>query len=187
MKQAKEIQEAVQYLKNSGTLVYPTETVIGIGCSGIDEKAIDKLNAIKNRAAEKSFILLMKDLEMVKNFIPSIHPKEIELLNSERATTVVFSNAVNLPKNVLAKDGSIGIRIAVHPHCIALIEGLNQPLVSTSANLSGDPTAKNWKDLNPVILDSVDYSLNLSSDFTTSETPSRIVRVVNDEVIYIRK
>lgn len=187
MNKQTEIQKAIQCLLNLGTLVYPTETVLGIGCIGTDFKAVEKLTALKQRPKDKSFILLMDNIEMVKQFIPTLDQKEVELLHSDQATTVVFSSTMNLPGNVLAKDGSIGIRLAKHPFCIELIKGIKAPLVSTSANLSGEPTAKSWKDLNPVILDSVDYSLNLQSDFITSETPSRIVRVVNEEVIFIRK
>lgn len=187
MKNNPSIEDAVNCLQSGGTLIYPTETVLGIGCNALNEMAIEKVSEVKNRPDSKSFILLILNIDMVRQFVPNLSKKEEKLLLSQKPTTVILSNTKNLPNQLLAKDKSVGVRIAIHPVCIELIKEIDAPLVSTSANLSGESTAKSWKDLNPLILERVDYSLNLQSDFQTSDTPSRIVRVVNDEVIFIRR
>jgi len=187
MDNSKQIIEVIEVIKNGGIILYPTETVIGLGCDATNHEAIAKLNDLKYRPKEKSFIVLVDNIKMILNFCPKINQKEIDLLNQSIPTTVVLNNIKNLPKVLLFSDGSLAVRITKHPIINSLISSLNQPIVSTSANLSGEPTIKSWKNVNPAILDQVDYALNLQSDFISTQQPSQIVKVVNDKIIYIRR
>lgn len=187
MDNSTQIAEAIEVLLSGGVIIYPTETVLGLG-SVIDNKnAIDKLNEIKNRPSEKSFIILVSSIEMVERYCPNINSLEKSLLEQKEPTTVILSNIVKTPESLLFKDGSLAFRITQHPEIKELISKMNQPILSTSANISGEPTIKSWKNVNPVILDQVDYALNLQSDFISTQQPSQIVKVENDEIIYIRR
>lgn len=180
------VSQAISVLQAGGTIIYPTETVIGLGCDALNVSAIKRLNKLKKRPAEKSFIVLMDSIEQLKQYQPQLSKLEIKLLLSPSPTTLIISGLKNLPQELMATDGSLGVRISKHPLSTQLIRGLNGPIVSTSANYSGEPTAKSWKELNPQILEQVDYSLNLQLDFLTTQKPSRIVKVVNGELNVIR-
>lgn len=180
------VSQAISVLQAGGTIIYPTETVIGLGCDALNVSAIKRLNKLKKRPAEKSFIVLMDSIEQLKQYQPQLSKLEIKLLLSPSPTTLIISGLKNLPQELMATDGSLGVRISKHPLSTQLIRGLNKPIVSTSANYSGEPTAKSWKELNPQILEQVDYSLNLQLDFLTTQKPSRIVKVVNGELNVIR-
>lgn len=181
------VSAAIATLKADGVIIYPTETVIGLGCNALSVVGIEKIIELKNRPENKSFIVLMESIDQLKKYQPTLSPLEIELLQSPSPTTVIISGIQGLPKELFANDGSLGIRISKHPLSTQLIKGLNCPIVSTSANYSGEPTAHSWKELNPQILEEVDYSLNLQSDFLTTQKPSRIVKVVNGKLNMIRE
>jgi L-threonylcarbamoyladenylate synthase len=187
MDNSKEINKAIEIVKNGGTFLYPTETVIGLGCDATNESAILKLKQIKLRSEEKSFIILVDSIDMIKRFCISISQLEIDLLNQKKPTTVILNNIKSLPKSLLFTDGSIGVRITQHPVIKDFITTLNCPIVSTSANVSGEPTIDSWKNVNPVILERIDYALNLHTNFTTTQTPSQIVKVVKGETVFIRR
>ena len=187
MDNSKKIIRAVETIKNGGIILYPTETVIGLGCLATNKFAIEKLNKIKSRPKDKSFIVLVNSLKMILNFCPKINQKEVDLLNQSIPTTVIVNKVKNLPKKLLFKDGSLAFRITKHPVINSLIRSINQPIVSTSANISGEPTIKSLKNVNPVVLEQVDYTLNLQSDFISTQQPSQIVKVVNGVIIYIRR
>ena len=187
MDNSAKINQAIKIVEDGGTFLYPTETVIGLGCDATNEVAISKLYQIKIRPEEKSFIILVDSVEMIKKYCPLINKFEIKLLNQNKPTTVILRNIKHLPSSLLFHDGSIGVRITKHPLIKTFISTLNKPIVSTSANISGEPTIDSWENVNPVILELIDYNLNLHSEYKTTKTPSQIVKVVNGETIFIRR
>lgn len=187
MDNSTQINKAIEIVKNGGIFLYPTETVIGLGCDATNEKAISKLYEIKRRPKEKSFIILVDSIEMIKKYCKSINQHEIKLLNQNKPTTVILNNIKHLPKSLLFNDGSIGVRITKHPLIKSFINNLNKPIVSTSANISGETSINSFKNVNPDILERIDYNLNLQFKYKTTQTPSQIVKVVNGKTIFIRR
>ncbi len=181
------LEKALTILQKPGVILTPTETVIGLSCSALSENQIYRIYKIKNRPSSKAFIVLVDSISMVEQYIKEISELQKEYLESNEPTTVILNNIKGLPKNLIAKDGSLAFRITKHPELKKIISQLGGPLVSTSANLSGQPTASTLKEVDPVILDQVDYSLNLQSNYVPSSKPSRIVKVIGDRVDIIRK
>ena len=181
------LEKALTILQKPGVILTPTETVIGLSCSALSENQISRIYKIKNRPSSKAFIVLVDSISMVEQYIKEISELQKEHLKSNEPTTVILNNIKGLPKNLIAEDGSLAFRITKHPELKKLISQLGGPLVSTSANLSGQPTASTLKEVDPVILDQVDYSLNLQSNYKSSSKPSRIVKIIGDKVDIIRK
>ena len=181
------LDEALNILQKPGVILTPTETVIGISCSALSENQISRIYKIKNRTSSKAFIVLVDSISMVEHYTKNINQLQKEYLNSEEPTTVILKDITGLPKNLIAEDGSLAFRITKHPELKKLINHLGIPIVSTSANLSGQPTANSLKEVDPVILDQIDYSLNLQSNYVPSSKPSRIVKIVGNRVDIIRK
>lgn len=178
--------KALNVLNKPGVIVTPTETVIGISCSALAEDQIDRIYQIKQRPNSKAFIVLVDSIKMIKDYSEEIGELEIEYLTSERPTTVILKKIKKLPINLIAKDGSLAFRITKHPDLKRMITELKVPIVSTSANISGNPTALLLKDVDKSILEAVDYSLNLQSNYKPSSQPSRIVKIQDSEVEIIR-
>lgn len=151
-----EIKEIAERLKNAETLLYPTDTSWGLGCDATSVAAIEKLYQIKNRPREKSMIILVDSEQRLQSIVdvPEMAWEIIDL--SEKPVTIVYQNPRNLPKELLAEDGSIGIRIVKNNFCKQLIRTLNAPLVSTSANISGQKSSVHLKDISSEIKDAVD-------------------------------
>ena len=166
MDNSTQINKAIEIVKNGGIFLYPTETVIGLGCDATNEKAISKI---------------------YEKYCKSINQHEIKLLNQNKPTTVILNNIKHLPKSLLFNDGSIGVRITKHPLIKSFINNLNKPIVSTSANISGETSINSFKNVNPDILERIDYNLNLQFKYKTTQTPSQIVKVVNGKTIFIRR
>ena len=145
-------------LKLGGVILYPTDTIWGIGCDATNESAIEKIFKIKHRDAKKSFVLLMTDIKQLSEFIANPLP-DLESLISDfkEPTTIIYENAINLPATVLAEDGSVAIRITQDPFCRSLIKRLRQPIVSTSANVSGKASPQTFSDIDEEIKSRADY------------------------------
>lgn len=182
------MQDIIEGLKNGGTVLYPTDTVWGLGCDATNEEACQKILELKNRPEEKSFILLVDSFNMIERFVPEFHEICYDLADcAVKPLTIIYPNAKGLAPSVLAADGSVGIRITEDPNCLKLIRGLRKPLVSTSANLSGQPT--------PTSFDAIDDSIKKNVDFIVKErltekmtTPSQIIKIgVNGDVKVLRK
>lgn len=179
---------AAKYLKEGKVILYPTDTIWGLGCSLESPAALDRIFHIKNRPPTKSPILLVNSIEMLKLYSGRIHPRiETLLLLHNRPLTVIYSNPVGLPLHVLNQDGSIAIRICKDPFCQKMIEFLNQPIISTSANLSGEPTPKNFTEISETILKKVDHTvLYRQKDLSPTEA-STIIRYDDEgEIIIVR-
>lgn len=176
-----DIKNCIDALRNGGTILYPTDTVWGLGCDATNEEAVDKIFALKQRPKEKSMIVLLADAKDILQHVAAPPPDIIALVEAfERPTTVIYPHGLGFADNVLNADGSIAIRVTTDPFCKALIKRLRAPLVSTSANLSGQPTAAIFQEVNPAIVNGVDYAVRHRRNDTTKASPSRLVRMNDD-------
>jgi L-threonylcarbamoyladenylate synthase len=183
-----EVHNAYEVIKNGGIILYPTDTVWGIGCDASNEEAVAKVYTLKQREESKSMICLMNGEKMVYNVFHKIPEVAWELLDmSEKPTTLILDNPKNVAKNLIAKDNTLAIRIVKDPFCYKLMERMKRPLVSTSANLAGMFTPKTFKEISPEILKGVDYVVNLQRD-KVCKNPSTIIKLsIDSQVKVIRK
>lgn len=183
-----EIQNAFEVIQNGGIILYPTDTVWGIGCDATNADAVAKIYALKQRAETQSMIVLMNGEKMMYNVfreIPEVAWQIIDL--SEKPTTLILDNPRNVAANVIGADKTLGIRLVKEPFCYKLMERMKKPLVSTSANISGQPTPKSFAEISPEIINGVDYVVNLHKD-KISGKPSTIIKLTSDsQVRIIRK
>lgn len=176
-----DIKNCVSVLQNGGTILYPTETVWGLGCDALSEQAVEQIFSLKNRPKEKSMIILLADARDILQYVAAPPPDIIAVVESfERATTVIYDGALGFPDNVVNKDGSIAIRVTTDPFCKALIKRYRKPIISTSANLSGQPTPALYSMIEQPIINGVDYVVKHRQDDSALNPPSRIVRVSDD-------
>ena len=181
------IEEAVNFLQKSKTILYPTDTVYGIGCDATNEKAVAKIYKIKQREESKNLIILVNSFEMLQNYVEEIPQKIKEYLkNSTKPTTVIYNNPKNLAKNLVAKDNTIAIRIVTKGFVYDLLNEFKKPIVSTSANVSGEPTPKDFKSISKTIIKNVDYVVSLPNQINT-EKASTIIKLIDDEIQFLRK
>ncbi|ETD21729.1 MULTISPECIES: L-threonylcarbamoyladenylate synthase [Prevotellaceae] len=189
MTQAEDIKNAVEVMKKGGVILYPTDTVWGIGCDATNAEAVAKVYRIKQRDDSKALICLVdSDVRMqryVRN-VPNVAWDIMEL--ATKPTTVILDDAVNLASNLIAEDGSIAMRITKEPFSRELCYRFQKPLVSTSANISGQPAASNYRDISQELLDAVDYVCWSRRQEHKPHTPSSIIKLnKNGEVSIIRK
>ena len=184
-----EIQETLNVLKSGGIILYPTDTVWGIGCDATNEQAIKKIFSIKQRHEKKGLILLLDNDNKLNRYIKEVPEVAWDIIeHSTRPTTIIYPGATNLPKNIIAEDGTIAIRITTNEFCKKLINKLGRPLVSTSANISGSPTPESFNEIDDAILKDVDYVVNLSQKESTKNKPSVIIKLeLNGEFKFVRK
>jgi len=171
-----EIDKAVNFLKNGKLILYPTDTVWGIGCDATSSKAIEKLYNLKKRNENKALICLANDHQMIKSYIPKISIDQLSYLNSENPTTVIFQNSVGISEKALGEKKSIAMRIPKHNFCCQLITKFGKPIISTSANVSNKPSPSNFYQIENEILDGVDYVVNLERE-KLSKATSRIIKI----------
>ena len=180
----KEISRALVALKQGNTILYPTDTVWGIGCNATDMDGVSKVYSIKNRQESKSMILLVSSIHMLKKYV-SISKEVLEFLRTTiKPTTVIYKNPKGVAKNVVAIDNTVAIRIVQDDFCRRLIKRLGKPIVSTSANVSGDATPSSFDKIQKPILESVDYVVNLHRKKVNNE-PSSIIKIEEDGSIHI--
>lgn len=181
-----DIKNAAHILQTGGVILYPTDTIWGLGCNALDDAAVEKVIAIKQRPKEKSLIVLLADARDILKYVAAPHPDIIDIVNSfDRPTTVVYDGALDFPGNVVHDDGSIGIRVTSDPFCKALIKRYGKPIVSTSANISGAPPAPFYAQVSEEIKNRVDYTVRYRQDDMTAAQPSRIVKVNDDGSLHI--
>ena len=183
-----EIHNAYEVIKEGGIILYPTDTVWGIGCDATNPEAVAKIYALKRRAETQSMIVLMNGDRMLHNVFKEIPEVAWQIMDcAEKPTTLILDNPRNVAPNLIATDKSLGIRVVTEPFCFKLLERMKKPLVSTSANISGQPTPKSFKEISPEIIKGVDYVVNLHRD-KISGSPSAIIKLTNDlQVKVIRK
>src|SRR6478609_2438039 len=183
-----EIQRAYETIANGGIILYPTDTVWGIGCDATNAEAVAKIYQLKQRAETQSMIVLMNGEKMMYNVFRDIPEVAWQILDlSENPTTLILDSPRNVAPNIIAEDKTLAVRLVKEPFCFKLMERMKKPLVSTSANISGQPTPKSFKEISPEIIKGVDYVVNLHHDKIAGK-PSTIIKLTNDsQVKIIRK
>lgn len=181
-----DISAAMPVLRNGGLILYPTDTIWGIGCDATDETAVQKVYELKKRSESKSLVILLADVKDLLHFIANPRPDIADIIAGfTRPTTVIYEGALGLAPNVINEDGSIAIRIVKDPFCRHLIKRLRKPLVSTSANISGEPSPASFGDVSPAIRNGVDYIVQHRQEEATASIASRIIRINKDGSIAI--
>ncbi len=180
-----EIQNALETLSRNKTILYPTDTVWGIGCDATSEMAVSKIFKIKKRENSKSLVVLVDSLAMLQKYVEEVPANVIAvLLTATKPTTIIYKNPKNLAQNVIADDFTVAIRIVRDDFCEKLIKQFNRPIVSTSANISGEETPRTFSEISKSILECVDYIVNLEKE-EISLNSSTIIRVMEDNTIKI--
>ena len=173
-----------EVLLNGGTILYPTDTVWGVGCDATNEEACQKILKLKKRPEDKSFIVLVDSIQMLEKYTVSFPEVCYDLIDyAVRPLTIIYPNAKGLAPSVLAKDGSVGIRVTQDPFCIKLIRTLKRPIVSTSANISGEKTPILFEQISQAIKEGVD--LVVPAHVKTNAQPSQIIKIGEDSSIKI--
>lgn len=182
-----DIEQCLQALKSGGLILYPTDTVWGIGCDATNEKAVDKVYALKQRSDSKALIVLVADERDVLQYTAAPDLAVFEYLQMvEKPTTVIYEGAIGLAENLIAADGSIGIRICEETFCKHLIKRFRKPIVSTSANISGEPAPRIFSEITDEIKTGVDYVVRYRQSDTIIATPSSVIKWANGKAEVLR-
>jgi L-threonylcarbamoyladenylate synthase len=171
-----EIERSYKILKKGGIILYPTDTIWGIGCDATNKEAVKKIYSLKKRSKNKALIILIAEYTNLYKLIDKVSPNAHKEMNNEKPTTVIFINVKNVSTEILAEDGSAAIRLANDNFCQRLIIKLGQPIVSTSANISGGPNPEIFSDINNELKENVDYIVNLRQDEIMNK-PSSIIKI----------
>jgi len=183
-----EVETALQALGKGGVILYPTDTVWGLGCDATNAEAIKKIYRIKQRDDSKSLIILVAEERDVLQYVAAPDLSVFDFIEKQtRPTTVIFENAIGLPDNLVPEDGSIAIRIVKDEFCRHLIKRLRKPVVSTSANISDQLTPQIFTQVSEKIKLEVDHIVQWRQNDTTLSAPSQIIKWSNGSVEFIRK
>ena len=180
-----EINKAYEVLKKGGIILYPTDTVWGIGCDATNAEAIEKVFQLKKRSESKSLICLVNDFKMLEQYVAQVPAVAYDILKfANKPTTIIYDSPIRVAENLVAEDNSLAIRVVKNDFCEQLIRKLHRPLVSTSANISGEVTPLSFQEISPQILEGVDYVVNLHRTRKTGQ-PSAIIRLKNDGTVQV--
>lgn len=182
----KYIEQVVDLLKKGGIILYPTDTVWGIGCDATNADAVAKIYALKQRSESKSMIVLMDSLDRVSLFfndLPSVAYELMEL--SDKPLTIILDNPKRIAANLVADDDTLGVRVVDQEFCKAVCRKLARPLVSTSANISGDPSPAKFDEINPAIVAGVDMVIDRHYQKGATGKPSSIIKLSKDRSVQI--
>ena len=183
-----DVEKCLSVLQNGGIILYPTDTIWGIGCDATNEEAVEKIIALKQRPEHKSFVVLVAE---ERDILKHVAAPDLALFNyletTIKPTTVIYPDAIGLAQNVLAQDGSVAIRICRDAFCRHLIKRLRKPIVSTSANLSGQPSAVYFSTIDNTIINGVDYAAQYRRDEMIESQPSAIIKWERGGIVVIRK
>ena len=180
------IIEAAKVMKAGGIILYPTDTIWGLGCDATCSEAIRKIFALKRRDEAKSLVLLAADLDMVTRFVREVPEMAVQLVEvNDAPMTVIYPEAAGIAPEAVAEDGSVGIRIPLNNDCIDLCRRLGRPVVSTSANVSGEPSPKTFAEIPDEIKDAVDYIVDPELEKGSTGKASQIIKVGLDGQIKI--
>lgn len=184
-----DIIKALEVLKNGGVILYPTDTIWGLGCDATNEKAVSRIFEIKKRADQKSMLILLDNENKIPSYIKEMPEIAWDLIEfSDKPLTIIYPGAKNLAKNLIAEDGSIGIRISKDEFNRKLIERFRKPIVSTSANISGESSPQHFDEISYDIISSVDYIVQWRQNDLTKSKPSSIIKLgVKGEIEIIRE
>jgi L-threonylcarbamoyladenylate synthase len=183
-----EIKNALAVLHKGGTILYPTDTVWGLGCDARNKEAVNKLFKIKERAEYKSMVVLVSDEKMINRYVKEVPAIAWDLIEAaEEPLTVIYPDGRMLASTIIAADGSVGIRIVRDEFCKNLIHKFGKPIVSTSANISGETAPNSFNDIKIDIMNKVDYIVNLRQKEINNTKPSTIIKIaMNGEIKIIR-
>jgi len=183
-----EIKKVIEILNQGGIILYPTDTIWGIGCDATNKEAVQKIYAIKQREDSKSMLVLLDSESRLQQYIKEVPEIAWQLIEvSDKPLTIIYPGGRNLAENILAEDGSIGIRIAKDEFCQQLISRFKKPLVSTSANVSSQPSPQYFDQIEDIIRNNVDYIVNLRQNDHTPAIPSSIIKIgLRGEIQIIR-
>ncbi len=180
-----EINKTIEVLKNGGLILYPTDTVWGIGCDATNEEAVKKIYSLKKREDSKALICLVANDFMLENYVEKVPDAAYDIIDlATKPTTIIYDNPKKIAKNLIANDNTLAIRIASDQFCEYLIKKFKKPIVSTSANISGFPTPKSFKQISNDILKGVDYIVNLHRD-KENKSPSSIIKLSNNGIVKV--
>lgn len=181
----KDLEQALSVLNQGGIILYPTDTVWGLGCDATNCEAVDNLFMIKGRPGSKAMISLIHSLDSLKCWLQRFpEGASVELENSERPLTMIFDHPFGIAPALMAEDGSAAFRIPIEPFTNELAKRLGKPLVSTSANFSGEPTPASFHDIRQELIDRADYVCNYGRNKAPSR-PSRILKITDEGVITV--
>ena len=200
MKEA--IQQALEVLRNGGVILYPTDTVWGIGCDATDPQAVAKIYSIKKREDSKSLVLLASDMDMICRYVKEVPEMAVQLVEvNDKPMTIIYPGAIagegpgeaGMPKacrtclayNTVAEDGTVGIRVPMMDFCQQLVARFGRPIVSTSANISGEPTPKKFAEISSAIREAVDHTVDPALEAGSTGKSSSIIKVGLDYSIEI--
>jgi L-threonylcarbamoyladenylate synthase len=186
---AEDIAKAVEVLRSGGIILYPTDTIWGIGCDATNPTAVNRIYEIKKRQDTKSMLVIMENPNLLTSYIVEVPEIAWELIEvADTPLTIIYPRAKNLAANLLAEDGSIGIRITNDAFTQQLIQRFRKPVVSTSANISGQKSPQNFAEISDEIKQSVDYVVGFRQDDLSKSNPSGIIKLgVGGQIEIIRK
>lgn len=184
-----DVKKCCEILKTGGTILYPTDTIWGLGCDATNAEAVNKIFTIKNRAGDIPLLVLVNSVAMLERYVVDMPQVAYDLIDCATSPlTIIFDQARNLPENLIGKDGSIGIRVTNEAFTDNLIQQFHKPIVSTSANIHGNPSPEFYKDIDNQIIDSVDYVVNYRQNDMKKSKPSQIIKLGNNgQITIIRK
>ena len=183
-----DIEACLEVLRNGGLILYPTDTVWGIGCDATNAAAVERIYKLKMRSDEKAMIVLVADERDIMQYVAAPDLSLFDFLDSvSKPTTVIYDGAIGFADNLTAKDGSIAIRICKDEFCRHLVKRFRKPIVSTSANISGMPTPQMFSEISDEIKNGVDYIVKHRQEGISPAQPSSVIKWNHGEVIYLRK
>ena len=184
-----DLKKALEVLQRGGVILYPTDTIWGLGCDATNEAAVRKVYEIKRRTDSKSMLVLMENINLLDRYVEEVPEIAYNLIEvSEKPITIIYPGARNLANNLIASDGTIGIRMTTENFSCQLIQRFKKPVVSTSANISGMPSPAVFQDISDDIKHAVDYIVSYRQDDLTPASPSSIIRLgVGGEIEILRK
>ncbi len=181
-----DLRQAVEILRHGGVILYPTDTIWGIGCDATNEEAVKRVYSIKQREDSKAMLCLLDAPGKLQGYVEDIPSIAWDLINyATRPLTLIYPKGRNIAHNLLAEDGSIGIRITNEKFSKKLCEMLHAPLVSTSANISGEPTARNFSKISPSIIQAVDYVVHYRRNDKSEPSPSSVIKIGEGNLFHI--
>jgi len=173
-----EIKKALKVLRNGGVILYPTDTVWGLGCDATNEEAVKRIYNIKQRIDNKAMLVLMDSTAKLQAYVTEIPDLAWDLIEmSTKPLTIIYPQGKNLASNLLGDDGSVGIRVSNEDFSKRLCEMFRRPIVSTSANVSGEPTPLNFAQISQAIIEAVDYVVNYRQEDLSEPAPSSIIKL----------
>lgn len=180
-----EINKSIEVLNSGGLILYPTDTVWGIGCDATDEAAVEKIYQLKKRATSKSMLCLVANYAMLERHVEKVPDLAYDIIDwSEKPVTIVYDEPKGIAQNLIAEDNTLAIRVATDKFCQSLIQRFKKPIVSTSANLAGNPTPRSFLEIDEHILKGVDYVVNLQREGVNA-TASSIIKLSKDGAVKV--